>query len=153
MPRQSKPKMPKNAGIRFDPATGQSWVAYEVTVTINPVEYGVSPHVTNREMVEAVLEALRRSAVERARKAVADEIKSLRDDVFTASAEADTAAERERKAIAEALREVARTDSHPWQLSMFGEDVCLYDSEGRGLPLADWIEQGMYRPDVSTGAQ
>jgi len=137
--------MPKNAGIRFDPATGQSWVAYEVTVTINPAEYGVSPGATNREMVEAVLEALHRSAAERARKAVADEIKSLRDDVFTASTEADTAAERERKAIAEALREVANPGAHPWRLVMTRGGPQVGDPEGRGLPLADWIEQGAYK--------
>ena len=118
-----KPKMPKNAGIRFDPATGQSWVAYEVTVTINPAEYGVSPGATNREMVEAVLEALRRSAAERERKAIADAV------------------------LAACLANGAGTE--PWALWIEGGRPIMRSPEGRAASLADWIEHGMYRPEAA----
>lgn len=120
MPRQSKPKMPKNAGIRFDTATGQTWVAYEVTVTINPAEYGVSPNATNREMVEAVIEAVKQGAVKRERKVIADAVLNAKVNPFSV-----------------------------WRLVVEGGAPIMRHAEGRAASLADWIEHGMHRPDVA----
>jgi hypothetical protein len=120
MPKQRKPKMPKNAGIRFDPATGQSWVAYEVTVTINPAEYGVSPGATNREMVEAVIEAVKQDAIKRERKAIADAVLNAKVNPFSV-----------------------------WRLVVEGGAPIMRHTEGRAASLADWIEHGMYRPSVA----
>lgn len=115
-----KPKMPKNAGIRFDPSTGQSWVAYEVTVTINPAEYGVSSGATNREMVEAVIEAVKQGAIKRERKAIADAVLNAKVNPFSV-----------------------------WRLVVEGGAPIMRHPEGRAASLADWIEHGMYCPEVS----
>lgn len=120
MPKQRKPKMPKNAGIRFDPSTGQSWVAYEVTVTINPAEYGVSPGATNREMVEAVIEAVKQGAIKRERKAIADAVLNAKVNPFSV-----------------------------WRLVVEGGAPIMRRTEGRAASLADWIEHGMYRPEAA----
>lgn len=58
-------------------------------------------------------------------------------------------AERERKAIADAVRTAwaaRKGDSAPWTLWVRAEGLTMRNPEGQELPLADWIEQGGYLP-------
>lgn len=63
-----------------------------------------------------------------------------------------TPAERERKAIADAVRSAwaaRKTDSAPWTLWVDAEGLSVRDSQGQRQILADWIEQGGYHPRPS----
>ncbi len=118
MPR--KPKMPKYVGLLVHCGAGFASArrGYSISLTICPEDIGVSCDATNAEMVEAVVTEIKRSA-----------------------------AERERKAIAAALRAASAPGAEPWALWIESSGPTMRDSEGKGLPLADWIEQGMYRPE------
>jgi hypothetical protein len=135
--------MPKYVGliIRDDEPVGSARPGFSISLTVCPDDIGVSRDATNLEMVQALVNSIRA----RERQALMAEIKSLRDDVFAASTEADTAAERERKAIAAALRAASAPGAEPWALWIESSGPTMRDSDGKGLPLADWIEQGAYK--------
>jgi hypothetical protein len=60
-----------------------------------------------------------------------------------------TICRNERRLMADALRAASAPGAEPWALWIEGGGPIMRRPDGKGLPLADWIEQGMYRPEAS----
>jgi hypothetical protein len=120
MPR--KPKMPKYVGLLVHRGAGLASArrGYSISLTICPEDIGVSCDATNAEMVEAVVTDIKRSAAERERKAIADAVLNAKVNPFSV-----------------------------WRLVVEGGAPIMRHTEGRAASLPDWIEHGMYRPEAA----